>query len=136
MMKNFFSENLSSMTFVFSSIVLLNALLSFSQSVPWENASLSILKMAGLVLVLFFLGYVGSYLPFHSASAYHIFNITIQLIAGFALASLLGMFSINVENLIVNGFVYILLYYLTYRIRKHRFNQLAQAINEHLGKRE
>lgn len=42
----------------------------------------------------------------------------------------------SLENILVNGIVFSIVYFLTVRLRKQQLNQLADAINEQLGDRK
>lgn len=133
-MKQFFSENISSMSFTFSFIILLNALLGFFRNIQGEYVNNFILSLAVLILVLFILSYAVSYIDFKSSSTHHAFNLFSQLAAFFVIASLTGLISTTPDSLMTNGIIFVILYYLNYRMRKHRIDQLADAINQHLSK--
>lgn len=135
-MKNFFSEQLSSMTFTFSFIVLLNAVIDFFQGTEQENGNEFILVLAFLILVMWGLADAISKFPFRSARFYHLFNLGSQMIAFFVIVGWIGLIPLTVENVIINGIIYVGLYFLNVRMRQQRINQLADAINEQLSKRD
>lgn len=135
-MKTFFSEQLSSMTFIFSFIVLLNAVIGFFQDVERANGNKFILVLAFLILVLWGVSYVISQFPFRSAHSYHFFNLGSQIITFFVIVGWIGLIPLTVENIIINGNIYVGLYFLNGRMRQQRINQLADAINEKLSKRD
>lgn len=130
-MKNYFSENLNSMTFVFSFIVILNALLGYL-----GDANRFVLGLTVLIIFLFSFAHAVTYLNFRSNKAYHLFNFIGQLIVFFVIASLTGLINVTLDGLFTNGVIFATLYFLTMRMRKQRINQLANAINEQLSKRD
>ena len=133
-MKTFLSEQLHGMTFTFSMIVLLNATIGLFQGL--EQKSESILALALLILIMWGLATIISSFPFRSAQLYHLFNLSSQLIAFFVITKWSGFINLTVENIIINGSIYVILYFLNVRMRQQRLNQLAHAINEHISKRE
>ena len=135
-MKTFFSEKLSSMTFTFSFIILLNAVVGFFQGIELENANEFILVLAFLILIMWGLADVISNFPFRSTRSHHLFNLGSQLITFFVIVGWIGLFPLTVEGIVTNGIIYVGLYFLNVRMRQQRINQLADAINEQLAKRD
>ena len=129
-MKHYFSENLNSMTFVFSFIIILNALLGYL-----GDANRFVLGLTMLIIVLFSFAHAVTYINFRSNKAYHLFNFIGQFIILVVIASLMGLVTVTLNGLVTNGIIFATLYFLTTRMRKHRINQLANAINEQLSKR-
>ncbi|SDQ24049.1 hypothetical protein LHA31_09170 [Carnobacterium viridans] len=130
-MKHYFSENLNSMTFVFSFIIILNALLGYL-----GDANRFVLGLTMLIIVLFSFAHAVTYINFRSNKAYHLFNFIGQFIILVVIASLMGLVTVTLNGLVTNGIIFATLYFLTTRMRKHRINQLANAINEQLSKRD
>lgn len=130
-MKHYFSENLNSMTFVFSFIIILNALLGYL-----GDANRFVLGLTMLIIVLFSFAHAVTYINFRSNKAYHLFNFIGQFIILVVIASLMGLVTATLNGLVTNGIIFATLYFLTTRMRKHRINQLANAINEQLSKRD
>lgn len=133
-MKTFLSEQLHGMTFTFSLIVLLNATIGLFQGL--EQKSESILALALLILIMWGLATIISKFPFRSAQLYHLFNLGSQLIAFFVITKWSGFINLTVGNIITNGNIYVILYFLNVRMRQKRLTQFANAINEHLSKRD
>lgn len=133
-MKTFLSEQLHRMTFTFSLIVLLNATIGLFQGL--EQKSESILALALLILIMWGLAAIISRFSFRSAQLYHLFNLSSQLIAFLVITKWSGFINLTVENIIINGSIYVILYFLNVRMRHQRLNQLAHAINEHISKRD
>ena len=115
-------------------VVLLNATIGLFQGL--EQKSESILALALLILIMWGLATIISKFPFRSAQLYHLFNLGSQLIAFFVITKWSGLINLTVENIIINGTIYVILYFLNVRMRQKRLNQLANAINEHLSKRD
>lgn len=130
-MKHYFSENLNSMTFVFSFIIILNALLGYL-----GDANRFVLGLTMLIIVLFSFAHAVTYINFRSNKAYNLFNFIGQFIILVVIASLMGLVTVTLNGLVTNGIIFATLYFLTTRMRKHRINQLANAINEQLSKRD
>ena len=133
-MKTFLSEQLHGMTFTFSVIVLLNATIGLFQGL--EQKSESILALALLILIMWGLATIISSFPFRSAQLYHLFNLGSQLVTFLVITKWSGFINLTVENIIINGTIYVILYFLNAIMRQQRLNQLAHAINEHISKRE
>lgn len=129
-MKHYFSENLNSMTFIFSFIIILNALLGYL-----GDATRFVLGLTVLIIVLFSFAHVVTYINFRSNKAYHLLNFIGQFIILVVIASLMGLITVTMNGLATNGAIFATLYFLTNRMRKHQINQLANAINEQLSRR-
>lgn len=130
-MKIYFSENLNSMTFVFSFIIILNALLGYL-----GDANRFVLGLTMLIIVLFSFAHAVTYINFRSNKTYHLLNFSGQFIILVVIASLMGLITVTLNGLVTNGVIFATLYFLTTRMRKHRINQLANAINDQLSKRD
>lgn len=130
-MKNYFSENLNSMTFVFSIIIILNALLGYL-----GDATRFVLGLTVLIIVLFSFAHAVTYINFRSNKAYHLLNFIGQFIILVVIASLMGLITVTLNGIVTNGVIFATLYFLTTRMRKNRINQLANAINDQLSKRD
>lgn len=133
MINRFLSNNMSSMTFVFSMIVLLNSTLAYFQVIDLGDVNRFILGVAILVLVLSFIAYTLSYFSFPSEKVFHMVNFGSQFIVFLSIGSLLGIIPLSVEGVIINLLLAWGLYSLVIRIRKHELNKLALAINERLS---
>lgn len=133
-MKQFFSENINSMTFTFSFIILLNAFFGFFKNVHGDYITDFIMGLALLILVLFILAHIITYINFQSSTVYHVVHLSSQLAAFFTITIVTNLIALNMSSLLTNLFVFVLLYYLNYRMEKHRIHQLADAINQHLTK--
>lgn len=130
-MKHYFSENLNSMTFIFSFIVILNALLGYL-----GDANRFVLGLTVLIIVLFSFTHAVTYINFRSNTVYHLLNFIGQFIILVVIASLTGLITVTLNGLVTNGVIFATLYFLTTRMRKHRINQLANAINDQLSKKD
>lgn len=130
-MKNYFSENLNSMTFVFSFIVILNALLGY-----FGDANKFVLGLTVLIICLFTFAHAVTYLNFSSNKAYHLFNFIGQFIVFVVIAGLMRLINVTLDGLVTNGVIFATLYFLTTRMKKRRIIQLANTINEQLSKRD
>lgn len=130
-MKQFFSANLSNMTFIFSFIILLNAILG-----NLGDFNKLVLYLAAVTLILTILSYGISYINFHLEWTYHIVQLSFLFSAFLLLGHVMKLISFSLENILVNGIVFSIVYFLTVRLRKQQLNQLADAINEQLGDRK
>lgn len=137
MVKQFFSDSLSGMTFTFSFVILLNAILGLFQGVnQWNNPGKHIVGLAFLILVLWAMAYGVSYLEFRSIRAYHLFNFSSQLIVFFVAGNLIGLISITLDSIISNGVIAVIIYFSNNQLRKQQVKRLAYAINRHLTQKE
>ena len=91
-MKHYFSENLNSMTFVFSFIIILNALLGYL-----GDANRFVLGLTMLIIVLFSFAHAVTYINFRSNKAYHLFNFIGQFIILVVIASLMGLVTVTLN---------------------------------------
>lgn len=132
-MKKFISENLNSMTFIFSFIVLLNILLNYFEVIQLEDESSFILGLALFILLLHTVPYILAFFTFTTKITFHLINLTTQLIAFFILGGLMGLIPLNVTSILVNIFTYIILYYLNVQIRNAQVSRLANKINSRLS---
>lgn len=134
MIKRFFSNYTSSMTLVFSMVVLLNSTLAYFQVIDLGDVNRFILGMAILVLVLSFIAYTLSHFSFPSEKVFHMVNFGSQFLVFLSIGSLLGIIPLSIEGIIINLFLAWGLYSLVIRVRRHELNKLALAINERLSK--
>jgi hypothetical protein len=132
-MKQFFSENLSGMTFNFTFITLLNLLLHYFEVINLGDEAAFILGLALLILALTFINYIISFFNFKSLRIYRWVNLLSQLIIFFFIASLMGLVYLSVASILINSLVYISLYFLHGRYQRAQLNQLANKINQRLA---
>lgn len=130
-MKQFFSANLSNMTFIFSFIILLNALLG-----NLGDFNKLVLYLAAVTLILTILSYGISYINFHLEWTYHIVQLSFLFSTFLLMGHVMKLIPFSLENILVNGIVFSIIYFLTVGLRKQQLNQLADAINEQLGDRK
>lgn len=132
-MKQFFSENLSGMTFNFSFLVLLNVLLNYFGIIDLGNETVFILGLALLIVVLTFINYINNFLNFKNLKVYRLVNLLSQLVIFFLIASLMGLIYLSVASILINSMIYISLYFLNTRYQRAQINQLANKINQRLA---
>lgn len=132
-MKQFFSENLSGMTFNFSFLVLLNVLLNYLGVINLRNETVFILGLALLIVMLTFINYINSFFDFKSLKTYRLFNLLSQLILFFIVSSLMGLVTLTLASILINTGIYIILYFLNQHYQRAQINQLANKINQKLS---
>lgn len=132
-MKNFLNYNLASMTYIYSVLVLLNAI---SSAIGTENrniSSLDLILMAVLVLLMTIIANIVATIDFKTTIQYHLANISAQLGGLILLQVIFTPKPINVIPLLGNIMVFLLIYLSVYKIHKNRMEFLATEINRKLG---
>lgn len=135
MMKKFFSENLNGMTFTFTVLVLLNAVLERAQIIDIVSFSESTLILALLVFLSWTLSFLINTIDFRSTGVFHLVNYTSQFMVLVLVANELGFFQITIDSILTNSVVYAVLYFLNVKRRQHELKQTAASINKQLGNR-
>lgn len=134
MIKDFISNYMNTMTFVFSVVVLLNAALDYFQIINIGDVSLSVLFLAVIIILLCLVSYGTSYLSVKSARVYHVINCGFQLIVFNLVIRLFGAVDVTAAGFLTNTLPFIGIYYFSVQRRKRELRQLAQAINHQLAK--
>ena len=132
-MKNFLNYNLANMTYIYSVLVLLNAI---SSAIGTENkniSSLDLILIAVLVLLMTIIANIVATIDFKTAIQYHLANIYAQLGGLILLQVIFTPKPINVIPLLGNIMVFLLIYLSVYKIHKNRMEYLAIEINRKLG---
>ncbi|MFV8290427.1 hypothetical protein ACNNMX_00075 [Aerococcus viridans] len=132
-MKNFLNYNLANMTYIYSVLVLLNAI---SSAIGTENrniSSLDLILMAVLVLLMTIIANIVATIDFKTTIQYHLANISAQLGGLILLQVIFTPKPINVIRLLGNIMVFLLIYLSVYKIHKNRMEYLATEINRKLG---
>ncbi|MFW5446101.1 hypothetical protein ACN7UQ_07840 [Aerococcus urinaeequi] len=132
-MKNFLNYNLANMTYIYSVLVLLNAI---SSAIGTENkniSSLDLILIAVLVLLMTIIANIVATIDFKTAIQYHLANISAQLGGLILLQVIFTPKPINVIPLLGNIMVFLLIYLSVYKIHKNRMEYLAIEINRKLG---
>ncbi|MFW5412540.1 hypothetical protein [Aerococcus urinaeequi] len=132
-MKNFLNYNLANMTYIYSVLVLLNAI---SSAIGTENkniSSLDLILIAVLVLLMTIIANIVATINFKTAIQYHLANISAQLGGLILLQVIFTPKPINVIPLLGNIMVFLLIYLSVYKIHKNRMEYLAIEINRKLG---
>lgn len=132
-MKNFLNYNLANMTYIYSVLVLLNAI---SSAIGTENkniSSLDLILIAVLVLLMTIIANIVATINFKTAIQYHLANISAQLGGLILLQVIFTPKPINVIPLLGNIMVFLLIYLSVYKIHKNRMEYLATEINRKLG---
>lgn len=132
-MKNFLNYNLANMTYIYSVLVLLNAI---SSAIGTENrniSSLDLILMAVLVLLMTIIANIVATIDFKTTIQYHLANISAQLGGLILLQVIFTPKPINVIPLLGNIMVFLLIYLSVYKIHKNRMEYLATEINRKLG---
>ncbi len=132
-MKNFLNYNLANMTYIYSVLVLLNAI---SSAIGTENkniSSLDLILIAVLVLLMTIIANIVATIDFKTAIQYHLANISAQLGGLILLQVIFTPKPINVIPLLGNIMVFLLIYLSVYKIHKNRMEYLATEINRKLG---
>lgn len=133
MIKRFFSNNMNSMTFVFSIVVLLNSTLAYFQVINLGDINKFILSVAILVVLLSLIVYILAYLNFSSEKTYHLISFGCQFTAFLLIGSFLGIIPLNLSGILINFFIALGIYSLSVKKNKYELNQVALAINERLS---
>lgn len=133
MIKRFFSNNMNSMTFVFSIVVLLNSTLAYFQVIDLGDVNKFILSVAILVVLLSLIVYILAYLNFSSEKTYHLVSFGCQFTAILLIGSFLGITPLNMSGILINFFIALGIYSLSVKKNKYELNQVALAINERLS---
>lgn len=131
-MKRFLNQNLESMTFVFTMIVLLNAIVALLKTESKSVPSIGIIAIAIMVLTMFIVSYMVSYINFKTSYQFHITQLGIQLFIFIIILIIFSSKPINVGAIIENVIIYSLLYFSVSRIKKNKFEQLVEEINRKL----
>ena len=132
-MKNFLNYNLANMTYIYSVLVLLNAI---SSAIGTENkniSSLDLILIAVLVLLMTIIANIVATIDFKTTIQYHLANIYAQLGGLILLQVIFTPKPINVIPLLGNIMVFLLIYLSVYKIHKNRMEYLAIEINRKLG---
>lgn len=131
-MKRFFEDSLSNMSFTFSFIILLNAVLGYF--FEYEVAgNRFILALAVIILVLTAVAYSLSHIQFASSKMYHIITFSSQLLAFYVIALWGGLIPWTLSGILSNGLVFTLLYWLNVNRKKREMERLALKINQQLS---
>ena len=131
-MKEFFEDNISSMSFTFTVIVLLNAILGYFLKYEGTNNKF-LLTLAALIIVLWAIAYGLSLISFSSTKMYHIINLSSTLFTLYVIAILGGLIPQTMNSVISNGFIFIVVYFLNVKRHERLTEQLAIEINERLS---
>lgn len=130
-MRAFFEENLNSMSFTFTMIVLLNAILGIT--LESENVNNKILiSLALLIIVLWAVSYLLSQITYQSEKIYHLINLSITLTLFYLIAISGGLLPLTGENIVLSGIMFLGLYILNVRRQKREVERLATKINKQL----
>ncbi|MGH2063717.1 hypothetical protein ACRCJW_04175 [Aerococcus urinaeequi] len=132
-MKNFLNYNLANMTYIYSVLVLLNAISSAIGTKNKNISSLDLILMAVLVLLMTIIANIVATIDFKTAIQYHFANISAQLGGLILLQVIFAPKPINVIPLFGNIMVFLLIYLSVYKIHKNRMEYLATEINRKLG---
>lgn len=132
MIKQFLSNYLNNMTFVFSVIVLSVTLLSVMNVLEVEDMTVFVLTAAIFTLGLSLISYGISYFNFKSSFAFHLVNCATQFGGLLLIGRLLGYMP-TLEGVLFNIVIFSSTYALSVRKRKFELEQLAAAMNERLG---
>jgi len=132
-MKNFLNYNLANMTYIYSVLVLLNAISSTIGTGNKNISSLDLILMAVLVLLMTIIANIVATIDFKTAIQYHLANISAQLGGLILLQVIFTPKPINVIPLLGNIMVFLLIYLSVYKIHKNRMEYLATEINRKLG---
>lgn len=136
MMKKFFSENMNGMTFTFTVLVLLNAVLERAQIIDVISFSELTLILALLVFLSWTISFLMNTIDFQSTGVFHLVNYTSQFMVLVLVANGLGFFQITIDSILTNSVVYAVLYFLNVKRRQHELEQTAASINKQLGNRK
>lgn len=133
MIKDFISDNLNGMSFTFTVLVLLNALVA---EVYQMEVSISLIwVLAILVLVSYVVSHAISYFDFSSEILYHTVNLGTQYAVFVLMITLLNLVPFTLSTLITNGVVYSCLYLTNVRKNKIELQKLAAQINQEIAKK-
>lgn len=132
-MKNFISENLNSMTLTFTLIVILNTIIRVLFNIQWGNVNIFVIVLASFVFLLSLWSHFISFFNFQSEKAYHLINVSSQLVLFFILSSAINFMPLTFENILINGVIYISLYFVNVKYRHAQFKQLTNEINKRLS---
>ncbi|GEL65848.1 hypothetical protein [Marinilactibacillus psychrotolerans] len=133
MIKQFFSNNINTMTFVFSIVILINALFAVFNASELGGAQYTIILIAFLILALGLITHLLTYLNFPSEMLFHVVNFISQFTFIIFMGSLFGMMDLSLKGMLINLFIALGIYTLSAKKRKYEFEQLAIAINERLS---
>ena len=115
-MIEFFEDNICSMSFTFTVIVLLNAILGYFLKYEGTNNKF-LLTLAALIIVLWAIAYGLSLISFSSTKMYHIINLSSTLFTFYVIAILGGLIPQTINSVISNGFIFIVVYFLN--VKRH-----------------
>lgn len=131
-MKEFFEDNISSMSFTFTVIVLLNAILGYFLKYEGTNNKF-LLTLAALIIVLWAIAYGLSLISFSSTKMYHIINLSSTLFTFYVIVILGDLISQTMNSIVSSGFIFIIIYFLNIKRRERLIERLAVEINEGLS---
>lgn len=131
-MKTFFEENLNSMSFTFTIVTLLNAILGMV--LEFENVNnKNLIVLALLITVLWAVASLLSKIPFQSERIYHIINLSSTLILFYLIMIFGGFLSLTRDNIMVSGIIYLVIYIINVRRQKREVEKLVTEINKQLS---
>lgn len=131
-MKTFFEENLNSMSFTFTIVTLLNAILGMV--LEFENVNnKNLIVLALLITVLWAVASLLSKIPFQSERIYHIINLSSTLILFYLIMIFGGFLSLTRDNIMVSGIIYLVIYMINVRRQKREVEKLVTEINKQLS---
>lgn len=140
-MKQFFNEHLGSMTFQFTFIILLNAVIGVVNDSDFTLGNHLILWLALIILALWAITHLFiHYLDIIPVEYFHLIHFTVQIIVFFILTGAISFistqtgFPFSIENGLINGAMFIILYFLTARMIKMQTQHLADTINQRLAR--
>ncbi|WP_313552113.1 hypothetical protein [Aerococcus sp.] len=132
-MKNFLNYNLANMTYIYSVLVLLNAISSVIRTDNKQLSSLDLILLAVLVLLMTIIANIVFSIDFKTAIQYHLTNISTQLAVLILLQIILMPKSINFMPILGTVVVFLAIYLSVCKIQKKRMEYLAEEINRELG---
>ena len=130
-MKEFFEENVSSMSFIFSFIVLLNAVLGYFLEADGMTNSV-LLALAAIILLLFAVSYGVSFIHFKSNKVFRAVNLGVQLIVFYTISLSTGLIAWSFDAVLSIGLVFVGLYFINSNRRMREVERLASDINKRL----
>lgn len=131
-MLRFFEENVSTMSFTFTFIVLLNAILGyFNEYEALTNHVL--LTLAVIILILWAVNYVISLVPFTSTKVYYLVNFVSVLTVFYIIVLSRDLLSWSIGEVVSNGLIFLVLYFINIHRKNREVEHLANEINKKLS---
>jgi len=121
------------MTYIYSVLVLLNAISSVIRTDNKQLSSLDLILLAVLVLLMTIIANIVFSIDFKTAIQYHLTNISTQLAVLILLQIILMPKSINFMPILGTVVVFLAIYLSVCKIQKKRMEYLAEEINRELG---